>query len=65
MRIRFNDKIYFCNAVSYPKGSKLLIITTPNGLYTVDMVTKEKAESAYNDLLINGYYDVSEYEYSN
>lgn len=65
MRIKFNDKIFLCKTVSYPKGSKLLIITTPNGLYTVDMVTKENAKSAYNDLLVNGYYDVSEFEYSN
>jgi hypothetical protein len=65
MRVKFNNSIFLCTTVSHPKESKLLIITTPNGVYTVDMITKEKAESTYNNLLINGYCDVSEYEYSN
>lgn len=66
MRVRFNNRIFLCSMVSHSKGSKLLNITTIfNSVYTVDMITCEQAEIAYNDLLINGYFDVSGYEYSN
>lgn len=64
MRIKFNDSIFLCTTVSHPKESRLLIITTPNGVYTVDMINCEQAEFVYNILLINGYFDVSGYEYS-
>lgn len=66
MRVRFNNRIFLCSVVTHPKESKLLIITTSNNsVYTVDMITCEQAEFAYNNLLKNGYYDVSKYEYSN
>lgn len=65
MRVQFGCRIYLCTLATHTKGSKLLLLTTPNGVYTVDMVTCEQAEKAYNELLINGYYDVSRYEYSN
>lgn len=66
MRIKFNNHIDLCKRVSCPKDGRILIITTLyNEVYTVDMVTSEDAEEAYNEILANGYYDVSEYEYSN
>lgn len=65
MRVKFNDETFLCTKVSHPQNSKLLMITTPNGVYTVDMVTCKQAENVYSFLLLNGYYDVSEYEYSN
>ena len=65
MRVRFGKSIYLCTKVSHSKDSKLLLITNGNGVYTIDMLTTEKAEEAYDGLLINGYYDVSDYEYSN
>lgn len=65
MRVRFGKNIYLCTKITHSEGSKLLLITNNNGVYTIDMLTAEKAEDAYNSLLINGYYDVSEYKYSN
>jgi hypothetical protein len=65
MRVRFNNRIYLCTIATHTEGSKLLLFTTPNGVYTVDMVTCEQARNMYNNLLVNGYCDVSGYEYSN
>lgn len=65
VRVRFGKRIYLCTVITHPEDSKLLIITTPNGVHTVNMITCEQAEFAYNQLLVNGCYDVSEYEYSN
>lgn len=65
MRVKFDKRIYFCTVATHPQESKLLIFTTPNGIYTVDMVTSQQAEITHNNLLVNGYCDVSEFEYSN
>ena len=65
MRVRFGKSIYLCTKVTHSEGSKLLLITNSNGVYTIDMLTSEKAEEAFNSLLIDGYYDVSDYDYSN
>ena len=65
MRVNFGKSIYLCTKVTHSKGSKLLLITNSNGVYTIDMLTTEMAEDAYNRLLINGYYDFSDYDYSN
>lgn len=65
MRIKFGDKIYLCTKIANPEGGNLLIATTSNGVYTIDMVTDEQAQLAFNNLLVNGYYDVSKFEYSN
>lgn len=65
MRVKFGDKIYSCIKVANPEEGNLLIIITSNGVYTVDMVTDEQAKIAFNSLLVNGYYDVSKFQYSN
>jgi len=65
MRIKFGDKIFLCTTVSHPQNSNLLIINTPNSIYTVNMINCERAENMLNNLLFKGYCDVSEYDYSN
>lgn len=65
MRVKFGKRIHLCTTATHAEGSKLLLFTTKNGVYTVDMITCEQAENTHNNLLINGYCDVSEYEYSN
>jgi hypothetical protein len=65
MRVRFNKRIYLCTVVTHTEGSSLLLFTTPNGVYTVDLITSEQATNMYDSLLINGYCDVSGYQYSN
>ena len=65
MRVRLGKSIYLCTKITHSKSSKLLLITSNNGVYTIDMLTTEMAEDAYNRLLINGYYDFSDYEYGN
>jgi len=65
MRVRFGNRIRLCTVATHSKDSKLLLLTTSNSVYTVDMLTNENAESHFNNLLQLGYCDVSEYEYSN
>jgi len=42
-----------------------LLFTTSNGVYTVDMKTSENAKTYYENILIKGYLDMSDYIYSN
>jgi len=65
MRVKFNNKMYLCTKVTHTPYSKLLLFTTLNGVYTVDMKSLENAESYYEDIFIKGYCDVSDFEYSN
>lgn len=65
MRVKFGKRIRTCTVATHSGESSLLLLTTSNGVYIVDMITCEQAEQAHNSLLVNGYYDVSEYEYSN
>ena len=65
MRVKFDKRIYSCTVVTHPKGSKLLLFTTQNGVYTVDVETCDKAELIHIDMLTKGYCDISQYEYSN
>jgi len=65
MRVKFNEQIYSCIKVTHPKGSKLLLFTTSNGVYTAHMITPENADKSFNEILIHGYCDVSHYEYTN
>jgi hypothetical protein len=65
MRVRFGKSIYVCTKVTHPKESKLLLFTTPNGIYTVDMITNIHADLVYEQMLIKGYFDASQFEYEN
>ncbi len=65
MRVKFGKRIYFCTVITHTEGSKLLLFTTPNGVYTVDALNCNQAENIYNKILIDGYCDLSGYEYSN
>ena len=65
MRVKFNDHIYLCAKVTHTPNSKLLLFITSNGVYTVDMKTSENAKTYYENILINGYLNVSDFEYSN
>ena len=58
MRVRFYNDIAFCTKATYRvgSGSTLLLLTTHNGVYTVNMKTVENAETVYNNLLINSNY---------
>jgi len=65
MRVRFGDGIYLCTKASHNAGSKLILFTNSNGVYTVDMGTADNADKFYFKVLTDGYCDVSLYEYSN
>lgn len=66
MRIRFGTWILSCSLVSHPGGdSELINAATGNGLYTIVFDTVDEAAKAYNQLLVNGYYDASDNQYSN
>ncbi len=65
MRVKFNKRIYFCTVATHTENSQLLLLTTSNGIYTVDMRSAEEAEKTHNHLLTKGFYDFSNFEYGN
>lgn len=65
MRARFGNHIELCTRVRHTEGSKLLLISTSNGVYVVDCADVVVAENLLNKALIDGYIDVSCFDYSN
>lgn len=65
MRIKFGNHIDLCDRVTHLEGSKILLITNRNSVYTVNIGNVGKAEELFNQALVDGYLDVSDYEYSN
>lgn len=66
IRIRFGHHTDLCKIVSYSGTGTLLVITTIyNSVYTVDCKNESTASKSYEEILTNGYLDVSEFEYSN
>ncbi len=64
MRVKFGKRIYFCTLATKTSGNRLLI-TTSNGVYTVDCKTEDNAVDCHRQLLQNGWCDFSYYQYSN
>ncbi len=64
MRVKFGRRIYSCNLATKTGGS-LLLISTGNGVYTVDCETEDNADCCHEQLLTEGWCDFSDYEYSN
>ena len=65
MRVKFGNHIDLCDRVTHSEGSKILLITNRKSVYTVNIRNVEKAEELFNQALVYGYLDVSDYEYSN
>jgi Cys-tRNA synthase (O-phospho-L-seryl-tRNA:Cys-tRNA synthase) len=65
MRIKFGNRIYLCTLATHSENSRIILLTTNNGLYTVLMDSEQIAKDAHISLLVNGYYDFSKCEYSN
>lgn len=65
MRVKLGNRIYMCTVATHSEDSHVILLTTSNGVYTVDMVSVEVAKYCHNQLLVQGYYDFSSYEYSN
>ena len=65
MRVKFGDRIYSCTVATHTKNSNLMLLTTSNGVYTVDVETAVTANILHDRLLVDGYCDFSKYEYSN
>lgn len=63
MRVKFGNHIDLCLRIRI--SDNLLLITTTNSVYTVDCGSYVKASAMYCNALLNGYIDVSEFEYSN
>ncbi len=64
MRVQFGSRIYSCT-VATRTGESFLLITTSNGVYTVDCETEDNANDCHRELLQNGWCDFSDYQYSN
>ncbi len=64
MRVKFGKRIYFCTLATKSDGA-LLLITTSNGVYTVDCETEDNANNRHKQLLKIGWCDFSDYQYSN
>ena len=65
MRVKLGNRIYICTLATHTPESKIILLTTRNGLYTVDMRTIKRANECHEQLLSLGYYDFSDCEYSN
>lgn len=65
IRVRFGNHIDLCKRVSYIGGTLLIITTIYNSVYTVNCKNESTALKSYEEILANGYLDVSEFEYSN
>ena len=65
IRVRFGNHIDLCKRVSYIGGTLLIITTIYNRVYTVNCKNESTALKSYEEILANGYLDVSEFEYSN
>lgn len=65
MRIKFGNHIDLCKRVSYSGGALLIITTVYNDVYTVNCKSEYNASKLYKEALVNGYLDVSDFEYSN
>lgn len=65
MRVRFGNHIDLCKRVTYSGGTILIITTMYNRVYTVNCENEPTASKSYEEILTNGYLDVSEFEYSN
>jgi hypothetical protein len=66
MRVKLGKRIYLCTVATYSgNGSTILVLTTSNGVYSVAMGNSKNAKNAHIELLENGYYDFSEFDYSN
>lgn len=63
MRVKLGKRIYFCTLAT--KSEFTILLTTSNGVYVVDCKTSEIAEFCHNQLLKNGWYDFSDYDYEN
>jgi len=62
MRVKLGNS---CTVATHRDDSKLILLTTSNGVYTVEVNSSEEANNCFDLLLANGYYDFSECEYSN
>lgn len=65
IRIRFGNHIDLCKRVSCSGDIFLIITTIYNSVYTVNCKNESTASKSYEEILTNGYLDVSEFEYSN
>ncbi len=65
MRVKFGNHIDSCKRVTHSEGSDILLITTSNSLYVVDCITEVYAAELFNQVLTDGYIDVSHLNYSN
>lgn len=55
MRVKFGNHIDLCDRATHSEGSKILLITNRNSVYTVNVGNVEKAEELFNQALVDGY----------
>ncbi len=65
MRVKLGKRIHFCTLATHTDNSSLILLTIRNEVYTVEMSSIQEAYRCHELLLVNGYYDFSECEYSN
>lgn len=65
MRVKFGNHVDWCRRAHHSYGSGLLLITTDHSLYTVDCGDDATAEDLHNKILVDGYIDVSNFDYNN
>ncbi len=63
MRVRFGDHIDLCQRVTYNNSFFIFVTNVYGKVYTVDCKNEITASKLYEEVLINGYLDVSEFDY--
>ena len=61
MRVRFKFAIRLCKFAAILGGTKIIFTDVDDNRYTVGFDSKEQALSFYNQVLTDGYADVSNF----
>ncbi len=65
MRVKLGNRIHVCTLATHTPESRLILLTIQKEVYTVDMRISKIANDCIEQLLSLGYYDFSDFEYSN
>lgn len=65
MRVKLDNRIYFCTLATHTPDEALILLTIKDYVYVVDMKTTQNAKDCHEQLLELGYYDFTGYYYSN
>lgn len=63
MRVKLGKRIYLCTLATC--SGDIILLTTNNGIYTVKCYSEATASICHLKLLKDGYFDFSNFDYTN